>query len=402
MLKAPREDQRSQTGDFSMVSAVHDSRTTRSVGGALCVITLGAILFAALRPFHVPENEVYWDKDESSLRFGRTGTILSADSFNFTSDKSPSCSLEAWFEPALVWTRGTILSFYSPSNALPLSVYQDYTHLVVQLANPNHENGGKPPLIQIKDVFRKHQVFLTITSNGRDAAIYVDGQLVAKKDGFGLSAQNLSGQLLIANSPLRDNSWQGGLRGLAVYNTMLTASEVSKHYEDWTQRRRAPDTNNSRLVAVYTFRERAGRIIHDSGASGVDLYIPKKFLVVNQLLLEMPWSEVYSDRYYLEDCLLNIAGFIPLGLFATAYFRSFQYMKRPALAAIFAGGCISLLIEIVQAYLPTRFSGVTDIITNTMGTAIGARFYRVGVLRLQPLISGSQFVAKGTVEDSTP
>jgi VanZ family protein len=348
----------------------------------LCVITLGAILFAAWCPFRVPKNQVYWDKDEDSLRFGRTGTILSAGRFDFTGPKSASCSLEVWFEPALVWTRGTILSFYSPLNALPLSVYQDYTDLVVRLATPNHKNAGKPPVIQVEDVFRKQQIFLTITSNGRDAAIYIDGRLVTKKEGFALSARSLSGQLVIANSPLRDTSWPGRLRGLAVYNAMLTASEVTQHYDDWTQRRRVPDTNDGWLVARYTFHEREGRIIHDSGASGIDLYIPERFLVVDHIFLEAPWSEAYHDRYYVKDCLFNLGGFIPLGFLATAFFASFRHMRQPALAAIFAGGCISLSIEIVQAYLPTRFSGVTDVITNTMGAAIGAKVYCAGGLRL--------------------
>jgi VanZ family protein len=37
-----------------------------------------------------------------------------------------------------------------------------------------------------------------------------------------------------------------------------------------------------------------------------------------------------------------------------------------------AGGSLSFAIEVAQAYIPRRGSGVTDIITNTIGSAIGA------------------------------
>jgi VanZ family protein len=268
----------------------------------------------------------------------------------------------------------TVLAFYDPSNAPAFSMHQDNTTLVLQLGNRGEMNRGFRQMA-VEDVFRKQKILLTVAADGRETAIYLNGQLVAKNKSFGLTARDLSGQLILANSPLRGDSWSGKLRGMAIYPSVFSPSEVAQSYKDWTEGRESPLALSRRAVAFYTFREHGGRIIHDIGTSRIDLYIPERFLVVDQLLLEPPWSEVRTSHSYVRDGIINVEGFIPLGFLLTTYFAAVRQIKRPALVAIVVGGSLSVTIEIFQAYLPTRFSGCTDIITNTLGTALGAALY---------------------------
>jgi glycopeptide antibiotics resistance protein len=80
--------------------------------------------------------------------------------------------------------------------------------------------------------------------------------------------------------------------------------------------------------------------------------------------------------------LINIVGFIPFGFLFCAYLSLAGRIKRPALVTILLGFTLSLTIESLQAFLPTRDSSTADVINNTLGTCFGVWLYRLNLWRV--------------------
>ena len=346
--------------------------------GVVCGIVLGVILVAGLWPFHSPKNEVTWLAGGNGLHFDWAGIVLSSG--KFSAAKVPTdgpCSLEIWFEPGLTSDSGALFSFYAPGNPRQFSLQQSISDLLLQTNIRDGRFRSRTTRLYVDDVFHQGKpFFVTVTSNGGRASVYIDGALVRAAPKFPLSSQDFDGELIVNGRPATWGALKGVFRGLAFYDQELSPAQVVHHYKTWTEEGRPDVSENEHAVALYLFNERAGSVIHNQVPSGTDLYIPQRFQIVDQFFLEPFWQEFEPSWSYVEDLLINIAGFIPLGFFFYAFFSLTGRIKRPALVTILLGFAVSLTIETLQSFLPTRDSGTTDLITNTSGTCLGVWLYR--------------------------
>jgi len=351
---------------------------------ATCLIVLLSILAAGLWPFHAPGNKVSWLRDENGLRFDKYSSIVTAGEFTFGSSQGDvSCTIEIWPEPTRLHASGTILSFYRPqSHVAPFAVRQSWGDLVLEKsAGPSQP--AERTKVYVDNIFaRQKSVFLAISSSPAGTLIFADGILVKQLSSFHFSIQDLTGRLLLGNSPFSTHEWRGELRGLAIYDRALTPREAAQHYVDWTKSNNAQPPQREHAIALYLFDEHGGNIAHNRAASSTDLTIPERFFILHEQFLARPWDEYRREWSYWKDIGINIAGFIPLGFFFFPYFLSMRRVKYPIAAAIAFGFAVSLTIEVWQSFLPTRNSGMTDLFTNTLGTAIG-----VFVFQLNPVQS---------------
>jgi hypothetical protein len=345
---------------------------------AICACVLLGILVAGLWPFHAPRNAVSWLGEGNGLLFGRHGSIVSASPLKaHASQGDNSCSVEIWLQPNRIDSGGMILAFYWPeSRVVPFALRQWGTGLALE---PEGSQGHFFPVkgeIYVGDVFSSLKpVFVTITSGRAGTDTYVDGKLVKRVPSFAVSNRDLTGQFVVGGAPSYTYNWPGQVKGLAVYDRDLSAAEVSQGFVDWTTGK--PDSAKSvGLVARYLFDERKGNVVHNQVDSATNLLIPEHFFVLHEQFLEKPWDEFRPGWRYWKNVAVNVVGFIPLGFFFYAYFSQVRKAEHSLALTIILGFAVSLTIEVLQAFLPTRDSGMTDLITNTLGTAVGVMAFR--------------------------
>ena len=86
-----------------------------------------------------------------------------------------------------------------------------------------------------------------------------------------------------------------------------------------------------------------------------------------------------------EDNILNLIGFIPFGfiLAATLIKLGGTFEKHYFFITVLFCFTVSLIIEILQAWLPSRSSSMSDLIFNTLGALIGAMVLRILVVSIR-------------------
>jgi hypothetical protein len=354
----------------------------RRVMGVSCVGMLAVIFTAGLWPFHSPKNDVAWLAQENGVRFGEHGTLVSPGAFPSNPGTAGSGSLEIWIEPARSINRSTILAFADsgPTQA-PFMLQQSRDKLIVQRRNTDDQGHARTAETVIAGVLSEgRRRLVTVTLGPRTTSVYLDGVLIKTSEIQGRTTGTFVGRLVLGNSVAAADSWSGEVLGLAIYGQELTPAIVLGNFQDWTQYHRPVPSEDDEPRALYLFSERDGRVAHSEVGPPIDLAIPVRYLVLQSPFLAVPWRHFHMTPSYWEDAAVNIAGFIPLGYFLVAYLSTVRATRARAATAVLLGFLTSLVIESLQAYLPTRDSGMNDLITNTLGTVLGVLLYRSSLI----------------------
>ena len=336
---------------------------------------LGVFLVAGLYPFNfVPNNEVRWLVAENGIRFEGYGQVYGRRPLATSGIPTQVAFSIELLVSSHEGSKRSIESLFSIQNghANHFAIERWTEDLVV--AGWLRDTRGR---IFFERLFCGHifatqaMRFVTITTSSEGTSVYVEGVQQRSYPGLELTPENFQGTLLLGQSSSGHQQWRGDIGGLAIYNAVLTPEEVVENRHWWETgqfdrlRMRAVET------AIYPFNERAGVVVHNQGNWGQDLEIPNKLRALHPVVLKVPNRRSFAD---LSDIALNVIGFIPFCALLVIYLRACgNYPKASAAAiSILIGILISLSIEVLQVYLPSRDSSLLDLVMNALGSVIGA------------------------------
>ena len=353
--------------------------------GIICTSILLGILVAGLWPFNFfPENKVSWLPDRNGLQFNGQGIIES--STPWLKDKKPlfpddSISLVLWLRPLMEPKNlPHIVTLYDGQSLELFMIGQWRSHLVIRSRVDGPATGKRGKSYQemgLDNALLKNQeVFISITSGPEGSTLYLNGQRMQSYPHHRLlagagSAGNV--RFVLGNAATGQSGWTGSFLGMAIYDRVLAADQVSRNYRSLSLNDPLLMKQGADPIGLYHFNEKRGAIIHNRVAADDTLIISEMFRPVQRRVLDPPWRDFRWNSSFALDVAVNIAGFVPLGLFFAAFARRISRIRSRRLYALIAmlGFGLSLAIELLQVYLPTRYSQLSDVFCNVTGTILG-------------------------------
>lgn len=347
-----------------------------------CVIITIAILLAGLWPFQFhPKNDVTWVNEHNGIHFGRRGIAYIPRSVYgphgpIHPGRPVSIELAVIPKKKRNDSISRILTLFGDGNRQFFTIAQWKSNLIFRAApqgNDLHDDYNEMSAgdILIKNIPR----FLTITSMNRNVKIYIDGRMVKENICFPILPADASatGKFVLGISPTGNGPWTGEILFLAIYDRELLAKEVLHHFRDWTTHGKSTWFPNDTATLIFPFDERMGITARNQLGNGYDISIPATFHVLNKTIFRLPWHEKNFDRPFIRDVVVNVLGFLLFGFFFAYWLRNDDGLPKKSHIFVITslGSGISLIIESLQIYIPTRTSSFTDIICNISGTILG-------------------------------
>ena len=358
------------------------NKTIRHKWSLYCFVAVClAILFFGIRPKGFSStNGVNWIADRDGIHFRKYG-ISYTNHFNEKIEDNTSESNNSSFEIALKIEKpcnngfNVIFALHNGKDSDQLLLAQWRSWIIFMNGDDYAYKRKTNRIFFDTSMLHDGPLFLTMTTGSDGTKLYCDGKLIKEKKDLTLDLpRGAKRRLLLGNSVYGTNPWEGDVYGFAFYRSTLADEDIAIHFNRWSEEHNFSFAKSDKPLVLFLFNEREGEWANDHTAGNDALNIPKKMQLLEKKILVPPWQEFKFQQNNIEDILLNVIGFMPLGffLFTTLNKRDGNSMKHGILITAILCFFVSLFIEIVQAWIPSRSSSMIDLISNTLGGWIGS------------------------------
>ncbi len=336
-----------------------------------------------------PKNNVRWLPDQEVLRFGRYGIAYSSKPIEVpgtTQDFRKHLQFEFKIRPGTepVNSIPRILSLCDENSRELFFVGQWKNHLIIRLSSGDDPSSASYLETGVDNLFRINRpVDLAVCLDESGVSILADGESVKSRAGGTLhrfSGPRTRVLFLLGNSPAGDSPWEGDFLGFSIRQDIAPQREPGT--PDIHVVGRWNGFGGIEVVAGdHERREKVpGIVFRTGGKPGYELFIPAAFRPLKRTVLFPPWKETRFNRSFWWDVAVNVAGFIPFGFLFFAWLQTTREGKDASTVflVVFLGAGMSLAVELLQAYLPSRDSSLMDVVSNTMGSFVGVLLCRLG------------------------
>jgi len=368
----------------------HKKISLKCLVGVSVAILFGILIFGLIpKDFHF-SNGVNWIKDQAGIRFSKYGIAYTHPFIELIEgeiSEPNSFSIEIALKPESYDEKGFnfILALHSGKDSHQLLMGQ-YLSWIILMNGDDYAHKRRTKRIAVNTASPSPTArFVTITTGKEGTQVYLNGQRVRTKKDLTLKIPNGSkARLMIGNSTNGRNSWQGDVYGLAFYGYTLTAQDAARHFNRWFQDQNFAFAKKDKPSVLYFFDEKEGLRALDHSGGNHHLEIPSKMQILEREILSPTWSLFKLNRSFIKDFVLNLVGFIPFGfiLSATLFKLGGTFEKNNVLITVVLCFTLSLIIEILQAWIPSRSSHMLDLILNTLGALMGTIIYRFFFVRI--------------------
>jgi hypothetical protein len=343
-------------------------------------LLVGILLYLGLTPFDFsPPNRVRWITGAPGLHFDSKGIAVSEAPLRWSDSNDGGITIRLAVVPASDLARGlgTLVSFEDGMRPQPLVVGQWKHHLIIRVRSANGAGRGYWELGVPKALIEAEPALITIRSSRSEGTrVDVGGETTKLSTRSLLSDHSpFAGTLVLGSASDGSSSWEGEMRGLAIYTKALEDEELA------IDRARIQASGfealepHPVLIAQHAFREGSGvRVANLAGSPALpSLRIPEAFDPPAPNVFSLPLRSDLGQGWFLLDLYRNLLGFVPLGLLGHLIQRlKGASVLRASAAAMALGASVSLVIETVQVFIPVRNSSLTDLSLNVLGALLGA------------------------------